>query len=175
MIKATDIETLQKNKATIYGVTEDNEMLEIYTPYLHHPKIYGTNQTIYDKWNVAYETKEGDTTCVNVFTIENDYSNVFMSKKEAQLFLQFGNITRAEKFPYMSWEDFSRTSIGFDFKDKKGNKFRCHCVSNQPKIVLYEKSGNTDFEDMEWEDTEDNYSKVLEKCVELFLGEKYEP
>ena len=23
--------------------------------------------------------------------------------------------------------------------------------------------------------TEDNYSKVLEKCVELFLGEKYEP
>ena len=106
------------------------------------------------------------------------YSNikdVFKTKAEAEHYLHHANITRTEQLPFLTWEEFDKDTLGFDFTDNIGNKYRCHIVRDyrdgKDFIALYDKNGTISI-DEEWELTEANFYKAYDECVRLFKGEE---
>ena len=103
---------------------------------------------------------------------------IFNSKAQAQHYLDNGNVTRTEKLPYVTWEEFNKNTNGIEFKDSKGNKYRFHLVKvnidnkiSHNFITLYDKNGSTTV-DIEWKATEENFYKAYDVARKLFLGEK---
>ena len=105
-----------------------------------------------------------------------DFNKIFKTKAEAEHYLNHANITRTETIPFLTWEEFNKDKLGFDFTDNIGNKYRCHIVRDyrdgEDFIVLYDKNGTISV-DEEWEATEENFYKAYDECVRLFKG-KYE-
>ena len=105
---------------------------------------------------------------------EFDISSLFKTKAEAEHYLHHANITRTEQLPFLTWEEFNKDTLGFDFTDNIGNKYRCHIVRDyrggEDFIVLYDKNGTISV-DEEWEATEENFYKAYDECVRLFKGE----
>ena len=103
------------------------------------------------------------------------YKLVFKTKAEAEHYLNHANVTRTETLPFLTWEEFNKDTLGFDFTDNIGNKYRCHIVRDyrggEDFIVLYDKNGTISV-DEEWEATEENFYKAYDECVRLFRGEE---
>ena len=101
------------------------------------------------------------------------YELIFKTKAEAEHYLHHATITRTETLPFLSWEEFNKDTLGFDFTDNIGNKYRCHIVRDyrdgEDFIVLYDKNGTITV-DEEWEATEENFYKAYDECVRLFRG-----
>ena len=99
---------------------------------------------------------------------------VFETKEKAQHYYFHANIIRTERLPFLTWEEFNKDTLGFDFTDNIGNKYRCHIVRDyrdgEDFIVLYDKNGTISI-DEEWELTEENFYKAYDECVRLFRGE----
>ena len=99
--------------------------------------------------------------------------DVFKTKAEAEHYLHHANTTRTEQLPFLTWEEFNKDTLGFDFTDNTGNKYRCHIVRDyrdgEDFIVLYDKNGTISI-DEEWEATEANFYKAYDECVRLFRG-----
>lgn len=105
------------------------------------------------------------------------YSNikdVYKTKSEAEHYLHHANVSRIKHLPFLTWEEFNKDTLGFDFTDNIGNKYRCHIVRDyrdgEDFIVLYDKNGTISV-DEEWEATEANFYKAYDECVRLFKGE----
>ena len=116
------------------------------------------------------------------FTNTNDtwrelylYDKTFATKRQAEHYLHHANITRTEQFPFLTWEEFNKNALGFEFTDNIGNKYRCHIVRDyrdgKDFIVLYVIHGSKSI-DEEYEATEENYYKAYDECVRLFKGEE---
>lgn len=105
---------------------------------------------------------------------KDDFSRLYKTKAEAEHYLHHANITRTEQLPFLTWEEFNKDTLGFDFTDNIGNKYRCHIVRDyrggEDFIVLYDKNGTISV-DEEWEATEQNFYKAYDECVRLFKGE----
>ena len=101
--------------------------------------------------------------------------DLYKTKAEAEHYLYHANITRTETLPFLTWEEFNKDTLGFDFTDNIGNKYRCHIVRDyrggEDFIVLYDKSGTISV-DEEWEATEANFYKAYDECARLFKGEE---
>ena len=99
---------------------------------------------------------------------------VFETKEKAQHYYFHANIKRTEQLPFLTWEEFNKDTLGFDFTDNIGNKYRCHIVRDyrggENFIVLYDKNGTISV-DEEWEATEANFYKAYDECVRLFKNE----
>lgn len=102
------------------------------------------------------------------------YELIFKTIAEAEHYLHHANVTRTETLPFLTWEEFNKDTLGFDFTDNTGNKYRCHIVRDyrdgEDFIVLYDKNGTISI-DEEWEATEANFYKAYDECVRLFKQE----
>lgn len=100
------------------------------------------------------------------------FDMLFEDELEAEEFLKYGNITRTEKFPYISWEEFCNgESIRFTTKDNY--RFTCEVAiySDLGKTIVIHKpliAGWIFKEPL----TRENYLKALDICVKLFKGEE---
>ena len=102
------------------------------------------------------------------------YELIFKTTAEAEHYLHHANVTRTETLPFLTWEEFNKDTLGFDFTDNTGNKYRCHIVRDyrdgEDFIVLYDKNGTISV-DEEWKATEANFYKAYDECVRLFKQE----
>lgn len=100
------------------------------------------------------------------------YERVFETEEEATEYLKYGNVTRTEKFPYVSWEEFCNgKSIKFTTKDNYS--FTCEVViySDLGKaIIIYRPLIACEI--FKEPLTRENYRKALDICVKLFKGEE---
>lgn len=99
---------------------------------------------------------------------------LFKTKEEAEEYLTYGNITRTEKFPYVSWEELNK-----DFQEFKNGTytiveckyiFSLNIKVNKPaisQILLI-----TEYENYNWNYSKENWFKALDLCVKLWKGEK---
>lgn len=106
--------------------------------------------------------------------VEESYlDNLYKSKAEAEHYLHHANVERVEKLPFLTWEEFNKNTLGFEFVDTIENKYRFHIVRDyrdgKDFIVLYDKNGTISI-DEEWEATEENFYKAYDECVRLFRG-----
>ena len=132
---------------------------------------------IYKKTNRICEIKSSEINKIHSYTITwgKEYycyiKDLFKTKAEAEHYLHHANITRTETLPFLTWEEFNKDTLGFDFTDNIGNKYRCHIVRDyrdgEDFIVLYDKNGTISI-DEEWEATEANFYKAYDECVKLF-------
>lgn len=102
------------------------------------------------------------------------YKNLFETKEEAEEYLTYGNITRTEKFPYVSWEELNK-----DFQEFKNGTytiveckyiFSLNIKVNKPaisQILLI-----TEYENYNWNYSKENWFKALDLCVKLWKGEE---
>ena len=135
--------------------------------------VYKDQSNIYEIKAVEIEKVLSDT-----FLWGKEYyaniKDVYKTKAEAEYYLHHANVTRTETLPFLTWEEFNKDTLGFDFTDNIGNKYRCHIVRDyrggEDFIVLYDKNGTISV-DEEWEATEQNFYKAYDECVKLFKGE----
>ena len=135
--------------------------------------VYKDQSNIYEIKAVEIEKVLSDT-----FLWGKEYyaniKDVYKTKAEAEHYLHHANVTRTETLPFLTWEEFNKDTLGFDFTDNIGNKYRCHIVRDyrggEDFIVLYDKNGTISV-DEEWEATEQNFYKAYDECVKLFKGE----
>lgn len=173
MITKERLEELIEKKATIWGITEDYELLEIYTPYLHHPRNYKTNKVCENKLNVAYENYHKS---VCVFEVEEDYSNIFETKEDAEEYAEFGNITKTERLPYFpKYEDIEYEGgyfiRKFHIKDNYDGFGKLMVIKDFVILVQCSSLGVLHEQYFDKPATRENYNEARRLCVKLFKGE----
>ena len=134
---------------------------------------------VYKDQSNIYEIKavEIEKVLNNTFLWGKEYysnrKDVFKTKAEAEHYLHHANISRTETLPFLTWEEFNKNTLGFEFTDTIENKYRCHIVRDyrdgEDFIVLYDKNGTISV-DEEWEATEENFYKAYDECVRWFRG-----
>ena len=101
------------------------------------------------------------------------YEDISKNKAVAEHYAFHKNVTRTETLPFLTWEEFNKNTLGFEFADTIENKYRFHIVRDyrdgKDFIVLYDKNGTISI-DEEWEATEENFYKAYDECVRLFRG-----
>lgn len=98
------------------------------------------------------------------------YKNLFETKEEAEEYLKYGNITRTEKFPYVSWKEFCEGKR-MRFDGKNGSCYCCELEYIKERFVVIYKpllDGCIFREPL----TRENYHKALDICVKLWEGEE---
>ena len=124
---------------------------------------------------IPYKANEIAITGINTNMPAYELNDLFATKQQAEHYLHHANVTRTETLPFLTWEEFNKDTLGFDFTDNIGNKYRCHIVRDyrdgEDFIVLYDKNGTISI-DEEWELTEENFYKAYDECVRLFRGEE---
>lgn len=137
---------------------------------------------VYKDTSSIYEIKavEIEKVLSNTFLWGKEYysniKDVFKTKAEAEHYLNHANITRTEKLPFLTWEEFKEIrQISFIGKDKKEYIFKKDIIWSNNKYTLVDclKIVNeTDFTFSKYFDyTEENFYKAYDECVRLFRGE----
>ena len=157
MITKTRLKELVNQGATIYG----NGFGEI-------ELIPDNDISIYENGNNGY--------VLYVLEPNKKYKNeifdedLFESKEDMEEYLEFANIERIEKFPYVSYEDFCKGKR-MRFDGKNGFSYCCELgYINQRFVVIYKPllDGCIFREPL----TRENYHKALDICVKLWKGEE---
>lgn len=134
--------------------------------------IYRVNGYVEEIYLNEYDFETTDKELVfnyKIYAIRLD--DLFETEEEAKEYLKYGNVTRTEKFPYVSWEEFCKgEQIVFTGKnDEKFVMFRYNLDARHPFIVINAERSN------EWcrfkePLTRENYHKALDLAVKLFKG-----
>lgn len=91
--------------------------------------------------------------------------DLFETEADAKEFLKYGNITRTEKFPYVSWEDVcDGTNHHIVFTTPKHQKVEMIICDGYIDIICV----YTAISEFSKPLTRENYHKALDICVKLF-------
>lgn len=164
MISKKRLEELVKKGATIYAVTLDDKVGFInFIDY--EGKVLENTLKFRVKIKPDLSNWYG---CEPNWSEDISLKSLFETKEEAEEYLKYGNITRTEKFPYVSWEEFCEGKrVVFD--GKNGFSYCCELgYINQIFVVIYKPllDGCIFREPL----TRENYHKALDICVKLWKG-----
>ena len=129
--------------------------------------VYKDTSSIYEIKAVEIEKVLNDTFLWG----KKYYSNikdVFKTKAEVEHYLHHANVTRTEKLPFLTWEEF-KEEWKIKFTGDDGKDYVLQLDYDNEIIALYGTSWDTGV-DEEWEATEANFYKAYDECVELFRG-----
>ena len=126
---------------------------------------YNNEPTLY-LMTCGYEEDDWDNYLVEKIT------NICKTKAEAEHYLHHANITRTERLPFLTWEEFVGNKK-FYFYDAS---FVLSKLSiNDEKIVLSQAPDSGEWDILkpikEWDLTEANFYKAYDECVRLFKGD----
>ena len=119
--------------------------------------------------------------CLLFYNYATVFCNLFETKKEAELHLEFANVERVEKMPYVSWEELLKEKEQSDYYTIRFAKsrfdldeqylFRVNFNSNR---IYFKKEidGMTSRELFEKPLTKENYYEALRLAKKLLLGEE---
>lgn len=116
----------------------------------------------------------------HTFTIGWGAENIYETEEEASEYLKYGDVTRTEKFPYVSWEEFCKFDKTIKFFNKE-IKYSMYVFvknknTNNCRIIIY-ADDYTKFRAQDWivfdqPLTQENYHKALDLAVRLWKGEE---
>lgn len=97
------------------------------------------------------------------------FDMLFEDELEAEEFLNYGKVTRSEKFPYVSWEEVcDGTNHHIVFTTPKHQKVEMIiCDGYIDIVIIYNLTGG-----FSKPLTRENYHEALDFCVKLFKGEE---
>lgn len=122
---------------------------------------------LYKDQSNIYEIKavEIEKVLSNTFLWGKEYysniKDVFKTKAEAEHYLHHANVTRTEKLPFVTWEEFLEKKA-IHFIDNKGIDFVLCITDNKIKLMVFFMVSKT------WDLTEANFYKAYDECVRLF-------
>ena len=97
---------------------------------------------------------------------------VFETKEKAQHYYLHANISRVERLPFLTWEEFDKGDRLIRFTGKNGEKCKLEGYQNDDKqsgfidVVVNGTGSNIDYDY-----TEQNFYKAYDECVKLFKQE----
>lgn len=93
---------------------------------------------------------------------------LFETKEDAEEYAEFGNITRTEKLPYVSWEKFKNKEGNYSFKVYP---YDYYCYTDGRYVRIKQYYGSLDRIVFTKPLTRENYNEARRLCVKLFKGE----
>lgn len=98
--------------------------------------------------------------------------DLFESKEEVEEYLEFANIERTEKFPFVPYKEFIKTAnIVFESKTKIKMNLAIWRNSKDEKTIELTRLNDWDTCYFEKPLTQENYHEALRICKNLFLGD----
>lgn len=128
-----------------------------------------------NKWQHPYRIQQvvfDGRQKINPHTFVNGWGaeNIFETEEEAEEFLKYGDVTRTEKFLYVSWEEFC-----------EGKTFSCADYFKRTSYYVWQERNYIYIKEY-WQQNEhivfkepltrENYHKALDLCVKLWKGEE---
>ena len=98
--------------------------------------------------------------------------DIYKTKAEAEHYLHHANISRVERLPFLTWEEFDKGDRLIRFTGKNGEKCKLEGYQSDDK-----QSGFIDIVvngtglDENFDYTEKSFYKAYDKCVKLFKRE----
>lgn len=162
MITKTRLKELVIQRATIYG----NGFGEIALIPDNDISIYENGDNGY----ILYILEPNKKYKNEIFDEE-----LFESKEEAEEYLEFANIERIEKFPFIPYKEFIKPT-NIIFKSKDNVEMELAVWFNSESEIDSETIKLTELNDwnicyFEKPLTQENYHEVLRVCRKLFLGD----
>ena len=105
--------------------------------------------------------------CLLFYNYATVFCNLYETKKEAEIHLEFANVERVEKMPYVSWEEANKIlnyEPIIEFVGKDTNKYSLYFTDNTINIE------NSSIDIYKLPATEENYYEALRLAKKLFLG-----
>lgn len=164
MISKERLEELVKKGATIYAVTLDDKV-----GFINFIDYEGKVLENALKFRVKIKPDLS-----NWYGCEPNWSeyislkSLFEIKEEAEEYIKYGNITKTEKFPYVSWEELCKGAV-IAFKDRYGLPYCCEVDNRFVFVYKLHLIKTWIFKERL---TRENYHKALDLCVKLWKGEE---
>ena len=155
MITKERIEELIEQGATIYS----NDYGEIQLIKENDLSLYENGQNNY----ILYALEPNKKYHNEIFD-----EDLFETKEDAEEYAEFGNITRTEKLPYVSWERFKNTEGNYSFKVYP---YDYYCYTDGRYVRIKQYYGSLDRIVFTKPLTRENYNEARRICVKLFKGE----
>lgn len=101
-----------------------------------------------------------------------ELERIFKTKAEAEHYLHHANVTRTEKLPFLTWEEFDKGNRLIRFIGKNGEKCKLEGYQKDDKqsgfidVVVNGTGSHIDYDY-----TEANFYKAYDECVRLFKQE----
>ena len=127
-----------------------------------------------DKYYFIAECNNGPTLYLMTCGYEEDdwdnypvekITNICKTKAEAEHYLHHANITRTEKLPFLTWEEFCEQKFIW-FIDKNQNVCCLYYLNVSNKIFINVSGEVKEIGDL----TEENFYEAYDECVRLFRG-----
>ena len=97
--------------------------------------------------------------------------DLYKTKPEAEHFLYHANISRIEKLPFLTWEEFLEKEYFEFFNGGKGFRlYISHTHNENIRIITFNRYNPDGDVIFEMPQTEANFYKAYDECVRLFRG-----
>ena len=153
-MKREELEKAIENGESVWGICFKTTIYELKAKNIQ--KI--------SKGEIEYFDKDKD------FYLEVNLIDIYKTKAKAEHYLHHADVTRTEKLPFLTWEEFKSGKELF-FTNRSGYPM-CLCVVDTKlgkKIGLGGANGYFDLQQT-WDLTEQNFYKAYDECVRLFRG-----
>lgn len=169
MIQENRLEELIEQGATIYTITLDNKVGFInFTNY--EGKILENSLKFRVKIKPDLSNWYG---CESSWSDAISLSKLFEIKEEVEEYIEFSNIERIEKFPFIPYKEFIKiNNIVFESKTKIKMKLAIWVNSRGEKTIGLTRLDDCAMFYFEKPLTQENYREALRVCKNLFLGEE---
>ena len=94
---------------------------------------------------------------------------LFETKEDAEEYVEFGNIIKTEKLPYVSWEKFKNKEGNYSFKVYP---YDYYCYTDGRYVRIKQYYGSLDRIVFTKPLTRENYNEARRLCIKLFTGEE---
>lgn len=156
MIQRNRLEELIQQGTTIYKLVE-NEVLEY--NIFNNPDL-----------RPAYEIVNNNL----IFSrdvIMTKLEDLYETKEDAEEYLEFANIERTEKFPFIPYKEFGKfNNIVFESKAKIKMELAVWINSKEEKTIKLTELNDWSVIYFDKPFTRENYREALRVCKKLFLG-----
>lgn len=168
MIQENRLEELIKQNKTIYCVNLDDKIGFInFIDY--EGKVLENALKIRVKIKPDLSNWYG---CEPNWSDDISLNDCYETKEDAEEYLEFANIERMEKFPFIPYKEFIKfTNITFKSKDNVKMELAVWYNSKDEKTIKLTELNDWNVCYFEKPLTQENYHKALRVCKKLFLGD----
>lgn len=152
----TELEEAIKNGESVWinGIEHKLNKYYFVAEYNNEPTLY--------LMTCGYEEDDWNNYLVEAIT------NIFKTKAEAEHYLHHANITRIQRLPFLTWEEFDKGDKLISFKSKNGDYCKLEGYFNKDTnsgFIDVVRNGHCLFSE---DYTEVNFYKAYDECVRLF-------
>lgn len=122
---------------------------------------------------IPYKANEIAITGINTNMPAYELKDLFATKQQAEHYLNHYDITRVEKLPFLTWEEFKEQKQ-FTFIGRSSLLYRMRIEQFDDKYLIFLEHYFMESFNVSrvWDLTEANFYKAYDEAVRLFKGEE---